>query len=283
MFESTSATSPATPCCYKAVNDPAPGAWLSINATHKEPFCIEPDTFNANTQDDPSNAAGPRQGWFPASDSPGGDSGDTPSSRKSSNSPLPEKVPDSSNPNSGSKQLLHLQRCDIFHSPSAGLNVTSLLADEWTAWSNLESNDSILSSAAARANYKAVFDDVEEDHRLFSRIGRIFGFDVSPAAAASQGSSSLTLACAAVALLAHYWLLSTGLALSTSAVWPRRRQTRRNSDGAKGAKVLVKSHPKVEEIFWSRLRKRTKKGLKKCTLSRWKKRKHRTLSTANIT
>ena len=80
---------PSPPCCYKAVSDPPPGEWRSVNATNvdegsrgrQRPYCVEPDSFKLKGQRSSSSSYS----------SPAG-SGSTSSSSLSSSS-LPPSTP----------------------------------------------------------------------------------------------------------------------------------------------------------------------------------------------
>lgn len=230
MMGATSAPHPSSTCCYKAVDVPAPGRWLSINATQR-PFCIEPDTLTLTPSDEQA-AAGEDLGWFPTSataTAPDPGSARTPSTTSKSTSG--QGVDDRDNNDDvaddddddqdlSSLSLLLHQRCDIYHPPSPDLNITSLVYDEWRAWSHFLSNRSIFSEAAARTDMVPVYDATAEDHQLFNRLSRFFGWPTT-SNGASRGAMAprpmILITWALVTwlfgcgrhLLAHLWLLNS--------------------------------------------------------------------------
>ncbi len=169
-----------SPCCYKAVADPDPGDWISINSSsasssspssaQERPFCMEPDTIEEQDHDGHDVEAGEhdgRSGW------PGSQSSLPPSSHI----------------------IHHHQHCDSFSVlsswPGGGhglggagggggrqlLNVTSVALDEWLAWRHHETNRSIFSAVLAMGSAEdeeTLYDflDRDEDHLLFNTLGR---------------------------------------------------------------------------------------------------------------
>ena len=166
-------------CCYKTVDQPSPGSWVSINTSQsssssKQPFCVEPDLIRSRIG-----------GWTP-----------------SSTLPPPQST-------SSSSSSFSTERCDMFPPPSAALNITSIALDEWLAWRHQESNDSIISTILATQGISHGDDNDEkalrdEDYRLFNRMGNFFGRITS-----AMSSSSSSKFCSNVMLM----LVSLGFVL----------------------------------------------------------------------
>ena len=106
----------SSPCCYKAVDAPPPGAWLSIEPEDpSRPFCVEPDSLRRR-----------------------GKGGEGQSKAKS------EEEEDSPEGRLRHALAMDHDRCDSdYPPPSAALNVTSAAVDEWEAWQHAHANTTI--------------------------------------------------------------------------------------------------------------------------------------------
>ena len=99
--QTISSFDPSPPCCYKAVHDPPPGAWSSLNVggnatstrgkgqgrRHGRPYCVEPDSFKLKGQTSMSMSYSSQpagSGYTSSSSSP---------SSSSSSSSLPSSTP----------------------------------------------------------------------------------------------------------------------------------------------------------------------------------------------
>jgi hypothetical protein len=171
----------ASPCCYKAVDEPAPGTWRSFNASDESrPFCVEPDWVH-QTPSEPG-AGGPASGS-------GGDA--------HSAHPAPAAAVASSGVFSQGDWAA--QHCDILSPPSPVINITSVAQDEWWAWRHHESNSSIFSTIpeAYFADGSKMNIDSDEDHLLFAATVRWFrswtGTTSSSSAAPARATAKATV------------------------------------------------------------------------------------------
>ena len=124
------ASSPPSPCCYKAVLDPPPGSWLSLNLNNStvddedQPFCQEPDTTSWSTTPPASSLPHP--------------SGDLASAFRAA-------------------QLT----CDTVPSPAAKLNITaSEIGSVWYNWRLRLREHNLLNHSLSREGF---FSDANAD------------------------------------------------------------------------------------------------------------------------
>jgi len=153
------ASSPPPPCCYKAVLDPPPGSWLSLNLNNAtvddedQPFCQEPDTTSWSTTAPASSLPHP--------------SGDLASAFRAA-------------------QLT----CDTVPSPAAKLNITaSEIGTVWYNWKLTGGN--LLNHSLPREEF---FDegDVDEGILSFEFFWKVFDWlsDIGGLSSSSVSSSS---------------------------------------------------------------------------------------------
>ena len=132
------------PCCYKAVVDPLPGSWLSLNLNNSssddQPFCQEPDQQQLDK-------AG--MGWPP--------------SPSSSSLSLPDPA---------AAFFAMQQSCDTIPSPAAKLNVTaSEIGTAWYIWRQRLREHDLLNQSLSREGIEEEDDDVGFDFvRSFGKL-----------------------------------------------------------------------------------------------------------------
>lgn len=120
------ASSPPQPCCYKAVLDPPPGSWLSLNLNNStiddddQPFCQEPDTSSSSVSSLPNPASDLASAFHSAQ-----------------------------------------QTCDTIPSPAAKLNITaSEIGTAWYNWRLRLQKHNLLNHSLSR---EGLHDDVNEN------------------------------------------------------------------------------------------------------------------------
>ncbi|XP_059082273.1 uncharacterized protein LOC131879840 [Tigriopus californicus] len=181
MGDEAEATLPL--CCYKAVDEPPPGAWLSFEAEDPtRPFCVEPDSIRDRRRSKrytSSTTSNLDSGQPDRAHGLGGPSHSHPASSSSSSSSYSYSS-DTLESSTFSSDDLDLEesitllsgrddemRCDIiFSPPSLSLNITSVALDEWEAWHHTLSNTSIFGAT------DTYFDDEDEGDLLFASLSR---------------------------------------------------------------------------------------------------------------
>jgi hypothetical protein len=134
------------PCCYKAVVDPLPGSWLSLNLNNSsssddQAFCQEPDQQQLDKVG---------QGWPPSP------------TYSSPSLPDPAAV-----------FFAAQQSCDSIPSPAAKLNVTaSELGTAWYIWRQRLREHNLLNQSLSREGIEDDDEDVGFD--IFTTFGKLF-------------------------------------------------------------------------------------------------------------
>lgn len=185
MGDEAEATLPL--CCYKAVDEPPPGAWLSFEAEDPtRPFCVEPDSirnrrskqYSSSTSLNVDSGQPDRAHGLggPSHTHPTGEVGRPPASSSSFSSSFSDTLESStfSSDDPEHEESITLlsgrddeMRCDIiFTPPSLSLNITSVALDEWEAWHHTLSNTSIFGAT------DTYYDDEDEGDLLFASLSR---------------------------------------------------------------------------------------------------------------